>query len=107
MANTSQTYSTETSIQNDFKIFLGKKSEIVEILATGRVVDKKWYLAWDTGEIFIGNKLHKLMKFGGSNENITSDDVKNIIETETHGNFNELRKQVAKVLQNYTALSEE
>ena len=107
MANTSQTYSTETSIQNDFKIFLGKKSEIVEILANGRVVDKKWYLAWDTGEIFIGNKLHKLMKFGGSNEDLSADDVKSLIETETHGSFNKIRKQVAKVLQDYYALSTE
>ena len=107
MANTSQTYSTETSIQNDFKIFLGKKSEIVEILANGKVVDRKWYLAWDTGEIFIGNKLHKLMKFGGTNEDMSSDKVKELIEENTKGNFNEIRRQMTKALSDYKTLEVE
>lgn len=61
-------------IQQDFKIFLGKKAEIAVLEKQNKITPLKWYLAWNTGEIFIGMPNKKLRQFGGKYEEDTASD---------------------------------
>lgn len=100
-------YLTEPNLNftNDLKIFRGKYTEIIEIEARNKVVDRKIYLAWDTGEIFIGNAVKKLVKYGGSNNNLSEEDIKKICENYTKVELDLIRKQLTTLSSENVAIS--
>ena len=70
-------------IQNDLKIFCGKKLEIAKIQRNKAIVPNKIYLAWDTGEIFIANHAGSLYQYGSSTaavKEIVNNTVEDIVE---------------------------
>lgn len=97
----SYTTGPNTTINDDLKIFMGKSSEIKEILDAKRVVNRKWYLAWDTGEIYIGNGVQKLIRFGGTANNLSKGDIEEIISNYTKEDLRVIKVQLADVLKKY------
>ena len=92
--NESYIRNAESAIQNDFKVFFGKKAEILDIVNSGRVVANKWYLAWDKGEIFVASPLKKLIPFGGSANNLSKEDIETLIKTATETELKDVRQQI-------------
>lgn len=103
MANTSYTQNANKVLEDDLKVFIGKWSEIKEIEDAGRVVNRKWYLSWDTGEIFVGNGVKKLIRYGGSANNLSKDDIKTLIDNYTKSDLNIIRAQMSDALYKYGA----
>lgn len=93
--------SPNTIIHDDLKIFMGTCNEIYEIEQAGRVVNRKWYLAWDTGEIYIGNGKKKLIRFGGSANNLSQKDIEDIISSYTASDLKLIKMQLSNALKQY------
>jgi hypothetical protein len=94
-----------TSITDDLKVFFGRKNDILDIQKQSKVVNRKWYLAWDTGEFFIGGSTGKLYKFGGSNNDLSESDVKDIISQYTESDLNQIRSQLSIITKQYVGNS--
>lgn len=89
-------------IQDNLKIFIGTFNEIKKIEDEKRVVNRKFYLAWDVGEIYLGNGVQKLIRFGGSANNLSEDDIKKIIQSYTKEDIRVLRSQMTDALRKYS-----
>lgn len=99
--NSPYTVGPNTIIHDDLKIFMGTYSEIKEIEDAKRVVNRKWYLAWDTGEIYIGNGMQKLIRFGGTANNLSKADIESIISSYTKEDLRIIKVQLKDALQKY------
>lgn len=86
-------------IQSDFKIFLGKKSEIAMIEKEKKVEPLKWYLAWNTGEIWVGMPTKTLRQFGGKYQD---EDL-----TDTGLSYDEIQELSAQYFTKYEEITVE
>lgn len=89
-------------LQNDLKVFCGKKSEINELVSSKRIVANKWYLAWNTGEIFVATPNSKLIQYGGTANNLSKEDIEKIIQDYTVEDITNLKTQISTLYANFT-----
>ena len=67
----------KTTMQN-LLMFLGTRKEVDE----ASVVNRCFYFAWDTGEIFLGNNHNSKTKYGGSRKTLSETDIRKIVDSE-------------------------
>lgn len=91
------------AMTDDLKVFLGTIADIKAIVSSGKVVNRKWYLSWDTGEFFVGNGTKKLYKFGGSNNDLSKDDIISLITSYTAPELSTIKGQIAVVVRQLTS----
>lgn len=65
----------KTVLQNQL-VFRGTRAEVDSVEA----IDRCWYLAYDTGELFVGNAVGSKTKYGGSNKTLSDVDLIKKIE---------------------------
>lgn len=90
------------SIQDDLKVFIGKRSEISYMELHKQIVNRKWYLAWDTGEFFVGNQLGKLNRYGGAGTALSKTDIEEIVKNYTATDLSMMRHQLSDALRKYS-----
>lgn len=73
-----------TTTKADLRIFRGTYKECV----AQEVINMKIYLAWDTGEIFVGNRAGVLVKYGGSQD----------LEKKLNSLFSELKSEISNTV---------
>lgn len=103
MASESYIRNASSSIQNDLKIFVGKKAEILNIKSQNKLVANKFYLAWDSGEIFFTSQGKQLIRYGGSNDNFSEEDIKEIVNNCTVDELRVLKTQITSVLNSFAS----
>jgi len=67
----------KTTLEN-LLMFLGTREEVEHADS----IDKCFYFAWDTGEIWLGNKHGSKTKYGGSRNTLSEVDIRKIVNSE-------------------------
>lgn len=94
------------SIQDDLKVFIGKRSEISYMESHKQIINRKWYLAWDTGEFFVGNQLGKLNRYGGAGTALSKAEIEQIVKDCSSADLSVIRKQMTETLAQYRETKE-
>jgi len=77
-----------TTIRKELKIYRGTYAEIMDPLTLTE--DMAFYLAWNTGELFVGNALGVKVPYTGG-ESLTSNQVLQLIEDQTLADLTEIK----------------
>jgi len=96
-----------STFQNDLKVFVGKKSEILTLKNSNKIVENKWYLAWDTGEIFVATPAKKLIQYGGTANNLSQEDIETICKNYTKTDLDYVKAQLTKVYDSFFTYKKE
>ena len=66
------------TVKQNFLVFRGTRKEV----DNAEVIDRCWYLAWDTGELFVGNSIGSKTKYGGNSQTMSKTEIINYIESQ-------------------------
>ena len=66
------------TVKQNFLVFRGTRKEV----DNAEVIDRCWYLAWDTGELFVGNSVGSKTKYGGNNQSMSKTEIIDYIESQ-------------------------
>lgn len=87
------------TVKQNQLVFRGTRKEV----DNAESIDRCWYLAWDTGELFVGNNLGTKTRYGGSNSTLSETDIKKLIENHFSSykdQFSEHNKIITEVSSN-------
>ena len=63
------------TVKQNQLVFRGTRKEV----EAAPSIDRCWYLAWDTGEIFVGNNVGSKTPYGGKANSLSEIEIKKII----------------------------
>ena len=84
------------TLKQNFLVFRGTRDEVDA--APG--IDRCWYLAWDTGELFVGNSVGTKTKYGGNAKTMSKADIIDFVNEQfipilqiNNNTINEIKKE--------------
>lgn len=98
------------TVKQNFLVFRGTRDEVDA--APG--IDRCWYLAWDTGELFVGNSVGTKTKYGGNAKTMSKADIIDFVNEQfipilqiNNNNINEIKKTTSDFIDKTDKIVEE
>ena len=98
------------TLKQNFLVFRGTREEVDA--APG--IDRCWYLAWDTGELFVGNSVGTKTKYGGNAKTMSKADIIDFVNEQfkpilqiNNDTINEIKKTTSDFIDKTDKIVEE
>lgn len=98
------------TVKQNFLVFRGTRDEVDA--APG--IDRCWYLAWDTGELFVGNSVGTKTKYGGNAKTMSKADIIDFVNEQfipilqiNNDTINEIKKTTSDFIDKTDKIVEE